>query len=173
MNKKKITHRLSKVIAEVGVSAEIGKPAEVIAEYIYMCLGNLIWLNEQDNLLIAPDMELPITTETELQEDTQETEFIDRMYALYPTRCPKRNCSLGKSKRDKTRIKALLKTYTPEQIEQVIRHEVDSNYDVNYMKNFSTLLNNFPDPDTLSSVEQNPITQSKPDEVIYNGIVYK
>lgn len=58
-----------------------------------------------------------------------------------------------------------------EQIEQVIRNEVDSNYGVNYMKNFSTFLNNFPEP--ITTIEH-PITQTtSSDKLIIGGVEYK
>jgi hypothetical protein len=62
----------------------------------------------------------------------------------------------------------LLKVYTKEQIEQVIRAEVDNNYGVNYMKNFSTFLNNFPEPST-----ETPKMESKKDELWINGVKYQ
>ena len=81
--------------------------------------------------------------------DTDTDEFIERMYALYPTKCPKRNTSLGKSYKDKDRLRKLLKRYSFEEIERVIRHEIESKYEQTYMQNFSTFLNNFPDPNTV------------------------
>lgn len=87
-----------------------------------------------------------------LREPKQDVkDFVDRMYKLYPTRCPVRNTTLGKSHKDKERIKRLLKTYSQEDIERVIRHEVDEKYGKSYMSNFSTFLNNFPDPSELFS----------------------
>ena len=175
MSKSKIIHGLCQVIVENKIDKKLDKQAISIATALYSHLEILLWMDTQPKAMLFEQAPLETKAENDKakEEEAIVNEFVDKMYALYPTKCPKRNCSLGKSKRDKTRIKALLKIYTPDQIEQVIRHEVDSNYGVNYMRNLSTLLNNFPDPDTLSSVEQNPITQSKPDEVIYNGIVYK
>jgi hypothetical protein len=94
------------------------------------------------------------------------------MYALYPTKCPKRNTSLGKSRKDKVKIKRLLKTYSQEEIERVIRNEVENNYGVNYMKNFSTFLNNFPDPNEMSANSE-PSTTTTSDKVVFNGVEYK
>ena len=73
-------------------------------------------------------------------------EFVDRMYALYPAKCPKRGAYLGKSQKDKAKIKSLLKTYSESDIEFVIRWEIEQKYNKAYMLNFSTFLNNFPDP---------------------------
>lgn len=100
-------------------------------------------------------------------------EFVDAMYALYPTKCPKRNASLGKSRKDKIKIRRLLKTYSQEEIERVIRHEVDNNYGVNYMKNFSTFLNNFPDPNEVETKDVDTPMSKTSDVVIINGQVYK
>lgn len=97
--------------------------------------------------------------------------FVDMIYSMYPTRCPKRNASLGKSRKDKVRIKRLLKTYTREEIEQVVRLEVEANYGVNYMKNFSTFLNNFPEPSNYAVKTVTQATSS--DTLIINGQVYK
>lgn len=79
--------------------------------------------------------------------DNKDAEFIERMYKLYPTKCPKRNMSLGKSSRDKDRIAKLLKKYTKEQIEFVINREIEEKFGKHYMQNFSTFLNNFPEPE--------------------------
>lgn len=73
-------------------------------------------------------------------------EFVERMYALYPSKCPQRNKYLGKSIKDKKKIKSLLKQYSMEDIEFVIRNEINEKYGKAYMQNFSTFLNNFPDP---------------------------
>lgn len=150
---------------------DLNFPPQAIAEYLY---EHLMSLYKISNTIIVKKEEfveeLPLIVE-EKPKDDGVNEFVDRMYALYPTKCPKRNTSLGKSMKDKARIKTLLKTYTKEQIEQVIRNEVDSNYGVNYMKNFSTFLNNFPEP---SNETERPITQTtSSDTLVINGTVYK
>jgi hypothetical protein len=78
-------------------------------------------------------------------------DFIERMYAMYPSRCPKRATSLGKTKKDKDRIRKLLKCYSMEEIERVFKHEIEEKYEKQYMQNFSTFLNNFPDPNALDN----------------------
>lgn len=150
---------------------DLNFPPQAIAEYLYehimslYKISNTIIVKKEE---LIPELALAIE---EKPKDDGVNEFVDRMYALYPTKCPKRNTSLGKSMKDKARIKALLKTYTKEQIEQVIRNEVDSNYGVNYMKNFSTFLNNFPEPITAT---EHPITQiTSSDTLVINGTVYK
>ena len=34
-------------------------------------------------------------------------------------------------------------------IERVVKHEIETKYGIQYMQNFSTFLNNFPDPQTI------------------------
>ena len=102
-------------------------------------------------------------------------EFVNRMYALYPTYCPMRNHSLGKSHKDKKRIEKLLKIYTDEEIERVFKHEIDEKYGKSYMQNFSTFLNNFPDPATICDivVTQSNETEKVEERIIINGQVYR
>lgn len=78
-------------------------------------------------------------------------EFVEKMYSLYPTHCPKRGASLGKTRKDKERIRKLLKVYSVEEIERVFKLEIESKLGKSYMQNFSTFLNNFPDPTTLDN----------------------
>lgn len=102
-------------------------------------------------------------------------DFVERMYKLYPSRCPKRDTYLGKSIKDKDRIKNLLKRYTMEQIEKVIRYEVDTKYGKCRMYNFSTFLNNFPDPTQIDCGEYSIHTEDseESDKVIISGVEYR
>lgn len=102
-------------------------------------------------------------------EDT--SEFVERIYKMYPSTCPMRGASLGKCKKDKERIKKLLKEYTEEQIEYIVKKEVEDKYGKNYMQNFSTFLNNFPDPSYIEVPVSTP-KESK-GEVIINGTKYR
>lgn len=80
-------------------------------------------------------------------------EFIEKIYNMYPSKCPKRNASLNKGSKDKIRIKKLLKQYSMEDIEKVVRYEVETKYQKDFMSNFSTFLNNFPDPSCIEGLE--------------------
>ena len=102
-------------------------------------------------------------------EDT--SEFVERIYKMYPTTCPMRGTSLGKCKKDKERIKKLLKDYTEEQIEYIVKKEVEDKYGKAYMQNFSTFLNNFPDPSCIEVVTPQP--KENKGEVIINGTKYR
>ena len=99
-------------------------------------------------------------------------EFIEKMYKLYPTKCPCRNMQLGKSNKDKDRIKKLLKIYSMEQIEKVIKNEIETKYGKTYMQNFSTFLNNFPDPNCLFGGVGSKEEQ-KADKLVIDGVVYQ
>lgn len=110
--------------------------------------------------------------DTKVSKKEDENEFVERMYKLYPTQCPCRNVSLGKCSKDKDRIKKLLKTYSMEQIENVIKNEVETKYGKSWMQNFSTFLNNFPDPNCLFNPNEVSSTKQS-DELIINGVKYQ
>lgn len=174
MEKKKVIKELAHAIHALELEVEFNNDAKVIAEYLFKQLDILKWAQQHQykadiaamEMCSAPS-EISLPLETTIVDDVND--FVDKMYDIYPCRCPKRNASTGKSHKDKERIKRLLKLYSEEQIEQVIRAEVDNNYGVNYMKNFSTFLNNFPAP-----IEEAPKVETKKDEpFILNGIRYQ
>lgn len=71
---------------------------------------------------------------------------VNRIYSIYPTKCPISGRSLGKCSKDKTKIASLLKTRTAEDIELTIReYIVDCKNHNTFLKNFGTLLNNLPE----------------------------
>lgn len=110
--------------------------------------------------------------DTNLSKKADEDAFIERMYNLYPTKCPCRNTTLGKCSKDKDRIRKLLKTYSMEQIESVIKNEVETKYGKSWMQNFSTFLNNFPDPNCLFN--SNEVSSQKENDIlIINGVKYQ
>lgn len=106
-----------------------------------------------------------------IEDNNEDAEFIEMIYSIYPQKCPKRGSSLGKCSKDKDRIKKLLKNYTKEQIEEVVRREIDSKYGISYMQNFSTFLNNFPDPIVLW--EGSKKEQKDDKKVVIGGVIYK
>lgn len=180
MNKDKIIKDLVLCVRRMALQDEIPYSDHDIAEYMYSSLKQLKTVS---TFAVPVDKVIDITETTILVEDgtvavtttSKEdfSEFIEEMYRLYPAKCPKRNSSLGKSHKDKDRIKRLLKTYTKEEIEQVIRAEVDNNYGVNYMKNFSTFLNNFPEPTPTTGPDAKPYNTSSDETLVINGTVYK
>lgn len=98
-------------------------------------------------------------------------EFVERMYALYPTKCPIRGATLGKSYKDKERIQKLLRQYTEDEIESVFKNEIEEKYGKHYMQNFSTFLNNFPDPNVLFSDSDDK--SSSDNKQIIGGRIYR
>ena len=126
---------------------------EALEGYMYACVENLSKVNRV------------------MVDDSDLEEFIDSMYALYPAKCQKRGTSLGKSYKDKDRSRKLLKRYSFEEIERVIQHEVESKYDISYMQNFSTFLNNFPDPETVAAPSVEPSRQGQ--VLIIDGQEYR
>lgn len=173
MEKKKVIKELAHAINVLELEIEFNSDAKVIAEYLFKQLDILKWTQQHQykadiaamGMCSAP-REISLPLETVVVDDVND--FVDRMYEIYPNKCPKRNASTGKSRKDKDMIKRLLKVYTKEQIEQVIRAEVDNNYGVNYMKNFSTFLNNFPEPSTEALK-----VETKTNELVINGIKYQ
>jgi hypothetical protein len=97
------------------------------------------------------------------QRQKEDDEFVERMYQMYPSKCPVRGTSLGKCSKDKERIRKLLKTYSKEDIEKVFKMEIGNKYGKTYMQNFSTFLNNFPDPKEISE-DTAPLQPQKPQQ---------
>ena len=160
MNAKDFQKDLESLINKHSIDSMLNLPDFAISEYLMDSLNALMKVNK-----CKPDV-------------SEEDEFVERMYSLYPSRCPKRATSLGKTKKDKDRIRKLLKCYSIEEIERVFKHEIEEKYEKQYMQNFSTFLNNFPDPNALeqeslfSSVEI-PSEESRCNNLIINGILYR
>lgn len=76
---------------------------------------------------------------------------VEEVYQAYPTRDPNNgNRPTGKGQKDKATIKRLITSgeYTKDQLLTLIRQEVKSRTETGaYLRNFSTLLNNLPDPE--------------------------
>ena len=160
MNAKDFQKDLETLINKHSIDSMLNLPDFAISEYFMHSLNALMEVNK-----CKPDV---------LEED----EFVERMYSLYPSRCPKRATSLGKTKKDKDRIRKLLKCYSMEEIERVFKHEIEEKYEKQYMQNFSTFLNNFPDPnalecETLFSNVETPSEESRCNNLIINGILYR
>lgn len=133
MNAKDFQKDLETLINKHSIDSMLNLPDFAISEYLMDSLNALMKVNK-----CKPDV-------------SEEDEFVERMYSLYPSRCPKRATSLGKTKKDKERIRKLLKCYSMDEIERVFKHEIEEKYEKQYMQNFSTFLNNFPDPNALDN----------------------
>lgn len=171
MEKKKVIKEFANAISTLNLESELNLPAKTIAEYLFKQLDLIISIHAEKSYVATLDLasELALSDAVEVKkENTFVNDFVDRMYEIYPNKCPKRNASTGKSHKDKERIKRLLKLYSEEQIEQVIRSEVENNLGINYMKNFSTFLNNFPAP-----VEEASRVETNSNELWINGVKYQ
>jgi len=93
---------------------------------------------------------------TILKQDNKETKEqlnkeklffdIDKIYNIYPAKCPFRNVSTGKTKKNKDKIKTLLNDYSVDELETTIKTYIaECVQSKTYLKNFSTFLNNLPD----------------------------
>lgn len=86
--------------------------------------------------------------EEKRREKKRKEDIINDIYSLYPTKCPSRNVSTGKGKKNKEQIKRILKN-KEETIEslkyKIERYVKESKSTGVYLKNFGTLLNDLPD----------------------------
>lgn len=126
--------------------------------------------NKQDNNPTTTTKEVYNTSDTNvssyyIQEDKKQA--VERLYALYPTKCPVLQRSTGKSTKDKEKLARLLKQYSEEELAYKInRYVKESTEQTSYIKNFSTFLNNLPDysesnAETTTQKEQTPKQTSK------------
>lgn len=65
-----------------------------------------------------------------------------------------------------------------DEIERVFKHEIEEKYEKSYMQNFSTFLNNFPDPYSLdqpSLFTSNNIMERNTtiEGLVLNGVTYR
>lgn len=83
------------------------------------------------------------------KKDTKKdfSEDVEEIYKLYPAKCPIGKRSTGKTKKNKDKIKGLLKKdYTFDQLSSIIKRYIKECMQTDtYIKNFSTFLNNIPD----------------------------
>lgn len=87
------------------------------------------------------------------------SEDVEYLYSLYPSKCPKRNMSTGKSPNDKKKLESLLKTMPKEELEFTIKSYVEESLrNDSFLKNFSTLLNNLPD---MGYLKEQPIIKAQ------------
>lgn len=79
------------------------------------------------------------------------TSEVDEIYRLYPTKCPVGGRSTGKGAKDKAKIAKVLKTGYP--LKAAVAFYIgDCKRSGVFLKNFSTFLNNLPDPDAIMPI---------------------
>ena len=87
---------------------------------------------------------------------------VEEVYKKYPTKCLINGNSTGKGAKDKTKIKALLKQHSKNELLETIELYVNDCVATNrFMKNFSTFLNNLPSLETFegSNTKNNEYTK--------------
>lgn len=137
---------------------QVGLPSSLISDHSDN--GGLLNNRKKETIELKEPKEEKDKSFSKKDANADVDEFVDRMYALYPAKCPKRGSYLGKSQKDKAKIKSLLKTYSESDIEFVIRWEIEQKYNKAYMLNFSTFLNNFPDPTQIEGYNESTNTST-------------
>lgn len=109
------------------------------------------------------------------KKDSNVNDEVEELYKLYPSKCPKRNISLGKCFKDKERLKKLLKTHSYEMLKFTIEQEISEKYNKSYMANFSTFLNNLPDYgfDEKQKNKDGDKTEVVNESIEIDGVTYK
>ena len=83
---------------------------------------------------------------------------VDKIYNAYPNKCIISNRATGKGSNDKKKIKKLLQTHTADELIGLITLEINSRKNSKtYLRNFSTFLNNLPDPNQFETVVHNDV----------------
>lgn len=162
-----MNNEMKELLEKYELDKKVGIDSSVLAKFILSSISSLE--NLRDSFIEKVEKE-------KRKDSDDDEEFIEQMYKLYPPKCPIQNRSLGKSSKDKDRIKQLMKKYSKDAIEFVIRNEINQKYNKSWMSNFSTFLNNFPDPTQIDGYKAeakpslpNGWTQERYDMYIRNG----
>lgn len=99
---------------------------------------------EEEETTLFPDVEKEEKKKT-LQKKKSIADDVEKLYSLYPTKCPMRNSATHKGEKCKVKLKSLLTTHRAEDLEAIIKRYVDETYGKQYLKDFLTFLNNLPD----------------------------
>jgi len=93
-------------------------------------------------------------------KNTADPESVNRLYALYPSKCPVSGRATGKSHKDKEILTRLLREHSEEEIAETIKRYIkDSTEQKSYIKNFSTFLHNLPDYGPRTDGVEKPKTE--------------
>jgi predicted DNA-binding protein len=112
--------------------------------------------NSNADITIKAETVMPQSkvNKSKVKESKQkEINDIDDIYLAYPSKCPIRDVSNGKSSADKVKIKQLLSKFSKDTLLLAISKYVQECESKKvYMKNFKTFLNNIPDIDDMEKV---------------------
>lgn len=88
-----------------------------------------------------------VKPEPKSEANAEFQEIAERVYKLYPTKCPTSQRATGKSKSDIVKIVRLLKRgHTEEELSSTIQRYIsEATQNKSWIQNFSTFLNNLPD----------------------------
>lgn len=101
---------------------------------------------EVSEIMTGVDNYFPKAKRVTPKGDPISKEAVERIYALYPTKCPVSGRATGKSAKDKTKIARLLSVNTEEVLTEAIKRYLEESINTKtYIKNFGTFLNNIPD----------------------------
>ena len=79
---------------------------------------------------------------------------VNKIYSLYPSKCPVSGRATGKCSKDKEKIAKLLREHSEDELSSIIQRYVsECTASRSYIKNFSTLLNNLPDYAEIPAAE--------------------
>ena len=81
----------------------------------------------------------------ERKGEDQIKQDVEKLYSLYPTKCPMRNSATHKGEKCKAKLKSLLTNHKAEELEAIIKRYVEETYGKHYLKDFLSFLNNLPD----------------------------
>lgn len=91
------------------------------------------------------------------EENSKEEELINSIYSIYPSKCPIKKSSTGKTSSNKTKIKSMLQNMSADELKSIIkRYIAECTESKTFIKNFSTFLNNIPDYSEPSELEIKP-----------------
>lgn len=80
------------------------------------------------------------------EEDIDKDNIIEEIYKEYPSKCPIKGSSTGKTKKNKDKIRQLLKDHSPDELKKIITWYIsDCKKSNTFIKNLGTFLNNLPD----------------------------
>jgi hypothetical protein len=145
------------------------RPLDVIAYLLAKTVS--IAENKPIEAVIAEALEATRREPMQRQDD-EDNKAVEEIYAAYPGKCPISGRSTGKCSKNKKQIATLLKTRDEQDIKRTIdRYLEDCKSSKTYIKNFGTLLNQFPE-----SKPETPAPPQKPStghQEIWEDPLYK
>lgn len=119
------------------------RPLDVIAYLLAKTVATAE--NKPVDAVIAEALEATKKTSDKKPQEADD-EAVERVYSSYPTKCPISGRSTGKCSKNKKQISTLLKARgEKDMIDTINTYVAECVSSKTYIKNFSTLLNQFPE----------------------------